>query len=70
MSNRNPFQQSQPISGAMKDLIPDECLLSLSDLQSERIVKHIDNEEQRQKTVRKMLQVLLYEKQQSKSRSQ
>jgi hypothetical protein len=67
MSNRNPFQPSQPISGAMKDLIPDECLLSLSDLQSERIVKHIQDEEQRQKTVRKMLQVLLYEKLQKRA---
>jgi hypothetical protein len=67
MSNRNPFQPSQPISGAMKDLIPDESLLSLSDLQSERIVKHIQDEEQRQKTVRKMLQVLLYEKLQKRA---
>ena len=67
MSNRNPFQPSQPISGAMKDLIPDECLLSLSDLQSERIVRHIDNEEQRQKTVRKMLQVLIHEKLQKRA---
>ena len=69
-SNRNPFQPSQPISGATKDLIPDECFLSLSDLQSEHIVKHIDNEEQRQKTVRIMLQALLREKQQSRPRGQ
>ena len=51
----------------MKDLIPDECLLSLSDLQSERIVKHIQDEEQRQKTVRKMLQVLIHEKLQKRA---
>ena len=59
MSN-NPFQQG-PIS-AVSELIPDECFLSLSDFQSDRVAKTIDDKEQHQKTVRSLLVNIIREK--------